>query len=164
MRAGRWGVALTLAAMWLAGPAYAGTGGAQVQHLAFSFDEEPVSTQVEGLGRGCPDFTGVLEERRHLDAVGIMKADGSGHARTDVAATVTLTPDDPNGTSYTGGYRQHQAGSFVAGGTEDRVVTTTMHGTISGSDGSSYLITEVVHFSVDSAGEVRAWIDRFHCG
>jgi hypothetical protein len=43
------------------------------------------------------------------------------------------------------------------------VVTTTTHGSLTGSDGSSWRLTEVVHFSVDARGELRAGFDRMHC-
>lgn len=89
-----------------------------------------------------------------------MKPDGTAHARTDVTATVTLTADDTAAISYTGGYAQHQTGFFVDDGHGDRTVTTTTHGTITGSDGSRWRISEVAHFSVDAAGTVRAGFDR----
>jgi hypothetical protein len=144
----------------LAAPSYADTG---VQHLAFSYPEDPVVGHVDGLGAGCPAFAGTLEEDRFLQVSGIMKPDGTGHARTDVAATVTLTPDDAAAVSYNGGYAQHQTGFFVDEGHGDRSVMTTTHGTLTGSDGSSWRISEVVHFSVDAAGTVRASFDRMHC-
>lgn len=153
--------AVVAAATCLAAPSYAGSG---VQHLTFNFDEDPVFTHVNGLGTGCPDFTGTLEEDRHLHLSGIMKVDGSAHATTDVTATVTLTPDDPSAVSYAGGYTQHQAGFFVDEGRGDRVVTTTTHGVITGSDGSTWPIDEVVHLSLDADGVARAAFDRFRCG
>ncbi|HET8604514.1 MAG TPA: hypothetical protein VFM09_11335 [Marmoricola sp.] len=154
-------VALAAAAVTaLSAPSYADGG---VQHLAFSFDEDPVVTQVDGIGAGCPGFTGTLEEDRHLEIAGIMKADGTGHATTDVTATVALTPSDPAAASYSGDYTQHQTGFFVDDGHGDRVVTTTTHGTLTGSDGSAWRISEVVHFSVDASGTVRAWFDRMRC-
>jgi hypothetical protein len=154
------GAALVAAATALAAPSYAHTG---VQHLTFSYPEDPVVGHVDGLGAGCPAFAGTLEEDRFLQVSGIMKPDGTGHARTDVAATVTLTPDDAAAMSYTGGYAQHQTGYFVDEGHGDRSVTTTTHGTLTGSDGSTWRISEVVHFSVDAAGTVRASFDRMRC-
>lgn len=144
----------------LAAPAQAGSG---IQRFSVSFDEEPSTMAVAGLGRGCPDVTGTLTEWRHLDIDGFVQPDGSAHARTVATAAVSLTPDDPAAPSYTGGYTQRQTGSFTNGGDDDRVVSTTTHGTITGSDGSSYKISEVVHFSVDASGTVRARFDRFHC-
>jgi hypothetical protein len=155
-------VVLAIAAATAAWPATAQADG-NVQHLSFSYDEDPVFTEIDGIGPGCPDFVGTLEEDRHLDVAGIMKADGTGHARTDVTATVTLTPADSSAVSYTGSYVQHQTGFFVDGGEGDRVVTTTTHGTLTGSDGSTARLTEVVHVSVDGSGTVRAWFDRMRC-
>jgi hypothetical protein len=159
-------VVLTVAAATMAWPATA-TATAQaaggVQRLTFSYDEPPVVTQVDGIGPGCPAFTGTLEEDRHLEVAGIIKSDGTGHAHTDVTATVTLTPDDAAAVSYTGSYVQHQTGFFVDDGHGDRVVTTTTHGTITGSDGSVARITEVVHVAVDGHGTVRVWFDRMRC-
>jgi hypothetical protein len=80
-----------------------------------------------------------------------------------VTATVSLTPVEPSAVSYTGSYVQHQTGFFVDDGHGDRVVTTTTHGTLTGSDGSSARLTEVVHVSVDGSGTVRAWFDRMRC-
>lgn len=154
------GVGVLAAACTLAAPALADSG---VQHLTFSFDEEPVVTEIGGIGPGCPAFVGTLEEDRHLEVDGIMKPDGTGHARTDVTATVTLTPDDPGAVSYTGSYVQHQAGFFVDEGHGDRVVTTTTHGTLVGSDGTTATLTEVVHVTVDGRGTVRVWFDRMRC-
>lgn len=152
--------AVVAAATCLAAPSYAESG---VQHLTFTYDEDPVSTHVNGLGAGCPDFTGTLEEDRHLHLSGIMKPDGSAHATTDVTATVTLTPDDPSAVCYTGSYTQHQTGFFVDEGRGDRVVTTTTHGVITGADGSTRPLDEVVHLSLDAHGAVRATFDRFRC-
>jgi hypothetical protein len=157
---------LLAAATVLAAPSYAespDSGTGTVQHLTFSYAEDPVVGHVDGLGIGCPAFVGTLEEDRYLDVTGIMKSDGTGHARTDVAATVTLTPDDAAAVSYTGGYAQHQTGFFVDEGHGDRSVTTTTHGTLTGSDGSTWRISEVVHFSVDAAGTARAGFDRMRC-
>ncbi|HET7305793.1 MAG TPA: hypothetical protein VFJ12_14725 [Segeticoccus sp.] len=133
------------------------------QHLTFSFDEPTEVSHVDSLGARCPDFVGTLVEERHLELDGWMKEDGTAHARTDVTAQVKLVPDDPQGVSYSGGYTQHQTGAFTAYGDDDRVVTTTTHGTIAGSDGSSYRISEVVHFSVAKDGAVHASFDRFRC-
>jgi hypothetical protein len=147
-------------------PSYAeslDSGARTVQHLTFAYPEDPVLTRIDGLGIGCPAFVGTLEEDRYLDVSGIIKPDGTGHARTDVAATVILTPDDAAGVSYTGSYAQHQTGFFVDDGHGDRAVTTTTHGAITGSDGSTWQISEVAHFSVDATGTVRATFDRMRC-
>ena len=154
------GASLLATATAVAAPSYAGSG---VQHLTFSYPEDPVVTSVAGLGAGCPAFVGTLEEDRHLDVNGIMKPDGTGHARTDVTASVTLTPGDPGAIAYTGGYAQHQTGYFVDDGHGDRSVTTTTHGILTGSDGSTWKISEVGHFSVDASGTVRASFDRMRC-
>lgn len=152
--------AVVAAATAVAAPSYADSG---VQHLRFSYPEDPVVTHVGGLGSGCPAFTGTLEEERFLEVSGIMKSGGTGHARTDVTATVTLTPDDTAAVSYAGGYASHQTGFFVDDGHGDRTVTTTTHGTITGSDGSTWRISDVAHFSVDAAGTVRTGFDRMRC-
>lgn len=153
------GVGTLAAACLLATPAYADSG---VQHLTFSFDEQ-ASSHLDGLGRGCPAFSGTLLEQRHDELAGIVQADGTVHGRTTATASAQLVPDDPADTSYTGGYSFHQTGTFVAGGTEDKVVTSVVHGTFTGSDGSSFHYTELVHFSVDGHGTVRVSFDRPHC-
>jgi hypothetical protein len=150
---------LVAAATTLAAPSYA----APPQHLTFSYDEAPVLTHLDGIGTGCPAFSGTLEEDRHLDVIGTMSNDGTGHARTEVTATVVLTPDAPGSTSYAGGYTQRQSGFFVDDGHGDRVVTTTTHGLLTGSDGSVWRISEVAHLSVDAQGTVHAWFDRMRC-
>ena len=134
-----------------------------VHHLSMSFDEPVSVMHVDGLGRGCPAFSGSLVENRHLDITGWVRDDGAAHALTDVTATVALVPDEASDVSYSGGYTAHQTGSFTAGGDDDRVVTTVTHGAISGTDGSSYKISEVAHFALDGNGDVRAWFDKFHC-
>jgi hypothetical protein len=131
--------------------------------LHMSFDEEPVSTVIGGLGPGCPAFTGTLVENRHLEITGFFRDGGAAYARTFVSATVTLTPADAGDPSYTGSYVSRQTGAFADYGESDRQVTTTTHGRIEGSDGSSYGLDAVVHFSVDGNGVVRAWVDDFHC-
>jgi hypothetical protein len=151
--------AALLAATGVAAPVQA----AVPEHLTMSFDEDPAITPVDGLGPGCPAFSGTLSEYRHLDLAGTVLSDGTVHGRTLVTATVTLTPDDPGAPSYAGGYTSRQTGFFTDGGDDDRVVTTTTHGVITGTDGSSYRISEVVHFSVDAQGNLRAWFDRFRC-
>jgi hypothetical protein len=157
--------ALVLAgALALVLPATAAQAAGGPTPLSLSFDEPVVTTSVDGLGRGCPAFTGVLEEQRHLDIDGWIKPDGTAHARTLVTALVTLTPDDPEAPAYVGRYTQHQTGQFTAAGDDERVVTTTMHGALRGSDGSSYRISEVVHLSFDAHGAVRSSFDRMHCG
>jgi hypothetical protein len=157
--------AALLAATGLAAPATAAPAPATSapQRFSVSFDEEPVVTPVDGLGTGCPAFTGTLTERRHLQIDGLIQPDGTAHARTLVTASVTLAPSDPTTPSYAGGYTSRQSGLFSNGGNDDRVVTTTTHGTIIGTDGSSYRISEVVHLTLDAHGSVRAWFDRFHC-
>jgi len=134
-----------------------------VQHLSMSFDEPVSVMHVDGLGRGCPAFTGSLVENRHLDISGWVRDDGAAHALTVVDASVALVPDDPGAVSYSGGYTAHQTGSFTAGGDDDRVVTTVTHGVISGTDGTSYRISEVAHLALDGNGGARAWFDKFHC-
>jgi hypothetical protein len=149
-----------LGSICAATPSYADSG---VQHLAFEYAEEPVVTSVDGLGVGCPDFTGTLEEDRYLKASGILKRDGTGHATSDVVATVELTPDASSAVSYTGSYAEHQAGFFADDGHGDRVVTTTTHGVLEGSDGSTWRIQEVAHLAVDARGTVRVWFDDLRC-
>lgn len=134
-----------------------------VEHLSMSFDEPVSVMHVDGLGRGCPAFTGSLVENRHLEITGWVRDDGAAHARTVVTATVALVPDESGAVAYSGGYTAGQTGSFTAGGDDDRVVTTVTHGVISGTDGSSYRISEVAHFALDGNGDVRAWFDKFHC-
>lgn len=134
-----------------------------VDHLSMSFDEPVSVTHLDGLGRGCPAFTGSLVENRHLDITGWVRDDGAAHAITLVTATVSLVPDETSAVSYSGGYTARQTGSFTAGGDDDRVVTTTTHGVITGTDGSSYRIGEVAHFALDGDGNVRSWFDKFHC-
>ena len=134
-----------------------------VDHFSMSFDEPVSITHVDGLGRGCPAFTGNLVEDRHLEITGWLRDDGAAHALTLVTATVSLVPDEGGAVSYTGGYVGRQTGSFTGGGEDDRVVTTTTHGLIDGTDGSSYKISEVAHFSLDGTGDVRAWFDKLHC-
>lgn len=144
-------------------PTPAAFAASPADHLSMSFDEPVSVMHVDGLGRGCPAFTGSLVENRHLDITGWVRDDGAAHALTAVAATVALVPDDTGAVSYSGGYTAHQTGSFTAGGDDDRVVTTTTHGLITGTDGSSYRISEVAHFALDGNGDVRAWFDKFHC-
>lgn len=134
-----------------------------VHQLSISFDEPVSVMHVDGLGRGCPAFTGSLVENRHLEITGWFRDDGAAQARTVATATVALVPDETEAVSYSGGYTAHQTGSFTAGGDDDRVVTTTTHGRISGTDGSSYRISEVVHFSLDGNAAVRTSFDKFHC-
>lgn len=150
----------TLATAWaVAPPAYADSG---VQHLTFSFDE-PASSHLAGLGSGCPAFTGTLLEQRHNELAGVMLPDGTVHARTTAASEVVLVPDDAGAVSYRGGYVLHQSGTFTDGGEDDTVVTSTVHGTMTGSNGSAFRLTEVVHFSVSHDGTVRVAFDRPHC-
>lgn len=157
------GVLATLAAAALATTPGAAFAAEPPQHLSMAFDEPTEVTHVDGLGPRCPDFTGTLVENRHLDLDGWIKDDGTAHARTAVTARVSLVPDDPNGTAYAGAYTQRQTGNFTAYGDDDRIVTTTTHGTLEGTDGSSFRISEVVHFSVNHHGTVHASFDRFHC-
>jgi hypothetical protein len=88
--------------------------------------------------------------------------DGTGHATTGVAAPLTLVPDG-GGPSWSGGYVSHQAGQFTASGDDERVVTTTTHGGLTGTDGSTYRIREVAHVVVEDDGTPRVWFDRFSC-
>jgi hypothetical protein len=145
---------------WVTPAAFAAS---PVNHFSMSFDEPVSVMHVDGLGRGCPAFTGNLVENRHLAITGWVRDDGAAHALTVVTATVALVPDEAGAVSYSGGYAARQTGSFTAGGEDDRVVTTTTHGLINGTDGSSYKISEVAHFSVDGKGDVRAWFDKLHC-
>ena len=131
--------------------------------LHMSYDEPPVATDINGLGPGCPAFTGALVENRHLEITGFFKDNGDAYARTFVSATVTLTSVDAADPSYTGSYTSRQTGVFTDFGNDDRQVTTTTHGQIDGSNGSSYGLDAVVHFSVDGNGVVRSWVDDFHC-
>jgi hypothetical protein len=150
--------AAVVAAAGVAAPAQAATPR---QHLSF---DESATTSIAGLGSGCPSFTGTLQEQRHLEIEVLLKPDGTAQAHTLATAAVTLTPDDPGATSYSGGYTQRQTGSFTSSGDDDRVVTTTMTGVLDGSDGSSYRISDVAHFSLDAQGTVRSWFERMHCG
>ena len=152
--------AALLALVTSTGPAYA---GGDPQSMSMAFDEPVATAWVDGLGPGCPDFTGTLTEHRHLVIDGWLKPDGTGHARTDVTAQVTLVPDDAGAPSYAGSYVSHQTGQFVAFGDDERVVTTTTHGTLVGSDGSRIRIAEVARVGVDGQGRLRTWFDRFHC-
>jgi hypothetical protein len=52
---------------------------------------------------------------------------------------------------------------FTASGDDERVVITTTHGELTGSDGSTYRIREVAHVVVGDAGTVRVWFDRSSC-
>jgi hypothetical protein len=150
--------AAVVVAAGVAAPAQAATPR---QHLSF---DESATTSIAGLGRGCPAFTGTLREQRHLEIDVLLRPDGTAQAHTLATATVDLVPEDPDATSYSGSYTQRQTGSFTNSGDDDRVVSTTMAGRLEGSDGSSYPISEVVHFSVDAQGTVRSWFDRMRCG
>jgi hypothetical protein len=130
--------------------------------FAFAFDESS-SPHVEGLGIGCPVFTGTLTELRHNEIEGFVNADGTGHARTVATATITLVPDDSSMPSYAGSYTSRQTGTFDDAGATDRAVTTTVHGVIAGTDGSTYGVMEVAHFSLDGQGTIRVWFDRMSC-
>jgi hypothetical protein len=154
-------VAAVAAALGFATPA--AFAASPVHHLSMSFDEPVSVMHVDGLGRGCPAFTGFLVENRHLDISGWVRDDGAAHALTVVDASVALVPDDAGAVSYSGGYTAHQTGSFTAGGDDDRVVTTVTHGRITGTDGSAYKISEVVHFALDGNGTVRSSFDKFRC-
>jgi hypothetical protein len=132
------------------------------QRFAVSFDESP-SLHVGGLGTGCPAFTGTLSELRHNEIEGFVNADGTAHARTVATATITLVPDNNLMPSYTGSYASRQTGTFDDAGATDRVVTTTVQGVIAGTDGSTYGISELTHFSVDGQGTVRVWFDLMRC-
>ena len=134
-----------------------------VQHLSMSYDEDPVVSTVDGLGPDCPGLVGTLTETRHLDISGWFKADGTAHAVTIVTATVTLVPDDSSQPSYTGGYVTHESGQYTAGGADERIDTATTQGHLTGSDGSSYRISEVGHLTIDGTGTPRIWFDRFRC-
>jgi hypothetical protein len=143
----------------VAGPAYADPGAS---HLAFSFDES-ASTPVDGLGPGCPAFSGTLLEQRHNELTGVILPDGTVHGRTTATSEAVLVPDAPGAVSYSGGYVLHQSGTFADGGEDGTVVTSTVHGTMTGSDGSTFRLTEVVHVAVSHDGSVRVSFDRPHC-
>jgi hypothetical protein len=151
--------AVTVGMLGMAAPANA-TGG--VQHLSFSFDETAVS-HAEGLGVGCPAFVGTMSEQRHDELDGIMLANGTVHGRTYATSRITLSPDDPTATSYTGGYVLRQTGTYAHAGEDDWVETATVHGTLTGSDGASYRLTEVVHLTTSHDGTVRTTFDRMRC-
>jgi hypothetical protein len=144
----------------LAAPANADS---PVQHLTLSFEEEPVVSTIVGLGPDCPDLVGTMTENRHLQVDGWVRSDGSAHASTDVTAVVTIFPTASGGTSFTGGYIQHQTGQFTAFGEDERVVTTTTRGTLRGSDGSTYRISEVSHVVIHGAQLTQVWFDHFRC-
>lgn len=153
-------VAVSLAS---ASPALAEPGDAHpVQHLTFALDED-VATHVEAIGPGCPSFVGVLVEHRHDDLAGVMLADGTVHGRTTATARVELVPDDRTATSYAGAYTAHQTGTYRDGGAQDSVVTSVTHGTITGSDGSTYRVHELVHTTVHRDGTWQVWFDRMRC-
>jgi hypothetical protein len=140
-------------------PAYADSGA---QHYTFSFDEVATS-HVDGLGAGCPAFVGTMTEQRHDELAGTEVAGGTVHGRTLATSLVTLTPDDPSAVSYTGGYVFRETGTYVNDGADDWIETATVRGSLSGSDGSAYRLTEVVHLSVSHDGTVRATFDRLRC-
>lgn len=158
MRATASVVGLALVAAVVSVPAYA--GGSHTRIVGRSFDERPSVTRVDGLGPGCPDFTGALVERRHLQMSGYVR-DGVAHISTVVTATVVLRPASSGATSYRGSYRSVQAGVFDHHGHRTRRVTTLTVGTIHGSDGSTYGTVEVAHSRLGPDGPQGS--DRFHC-
>jgi hypothetical protein len=151
--------AVASAAALVAAPAYAGTAA---EHYAFSFDET-ATTSVDGLGPGCPDFTGTMFEDRHDDLAGVMLGDGTVHGRTLATSRISLVPDTPGATSYTGSVVYRETGTYVNEGEDDWRETATVHGVLTGDDGSEFGFTEVVHMSVDARGTVRSSFDRMHC-
>lgn len=140
-------------------PAYADT---PTEHYALSFDET-ATTDVGGLGTGCPDFSGTMTEDRHDELTGVMLADGTVHGRTVATSQISLVPADPAATSYTGSIVYRETGTYVNEGEDDWRETATVHGTLSGADGTEYRFTEVMHLSVDARGTVRSSFDRMHC-
>ncbi len=126
-----------------------------------SYDERPVSTHVDGLGPGCPDFIGTLTERRHLVVSGYERGD-TARVSTEVTATVTLDPDDPAGVSYQGRYRSLQVGTFAHHGHLDRKVATFTLGRVRGSDGSEFATVEEARTWHGADGRVHRR-DEFHC-
>lgn len=147
------------AASLSSGPAYAGT---PPEHYAFSFDEVATS-HVDGLGAGCPDFTGTMQEYRHDELSGVMLANGTVHGRTLATSRISLVPDDPDAASYTGSVVYRETGTYVNGGEDDWRETATVHGMLTGDDGSRFRVTEVMHLSVDAHGTVRSSFDRMRC-
>ncbi len=143
----------------LAAPAYADGGP---EHYSFAFDES-AATLVDGLGTGCPDFTGTMTEQRHDELDGIMLADGTVHGRTLATSQVSLVPGDAGATSYTGSVTYRETGTYVNDGMDDAVETATVHGSLVGDDGSRFRITEVIHLTVDAQGTVRSSFDRMRC-
>jgi hypothetical protein len=158
--AGLMAAGLAAAALGLvtSGPADA----AGVQHLTFSFDET-AAEHVEGIGAGCPDFIGTLVEQRHDELAGVMLSDGTVHGRTVATARVQLVPDDPEAVSYDGGYVLHETGTYAHAGQDDWIETSTVHGTLTGSDGSSFRIAEVMHLTTRPDGTAQVWFDRMSC-
>ncbi|HET6626086.1 MAG TPA: hypothetical protein VFG63_06825 [Nocardioidaceae bacterium] len=165
MRRGLSFAAATVAAMaapvLISPAAHADSGREQI---SLAFDEPPVTTSVSGLGPGCPSFQGDLTEYRHVQIDGFIGPDGTAHARSLVTASLELVPREEDDPSYTGGYTARQTGMFENAGDDERVVTTTTHGMLEGSDGTSYGVNEVAHFSLSKDGTIRAWFDRMHCG
>jgi hypothetical protein len=56
-----------------------------------------------------------------------------------------------------------ETGTYVNEGEDDWLETATVHGVLTGDDGSEVRFTEAVHMSVDASGMVRASFDRMHC-
>ncbi len=156
----RLGVGLVaVGAAAVSGPAHAGS---PAEHYSFSFDES-ATTRIDGLGTGCPDFTGTMVESRHDELSGAMLSDGTVHGRTVATSQISLVPDDPAATSYTGSVVFRETGTYVNDGQDDWHETATVHGTLRGSDGSLTHLTEVAHLAVDAQGTVRSSFDRMHC-
>lgn len=119
-------------------------------------------SMVDGLGPDCPGLVGTLTEYRHIDVEGWIRDDGAAHAAVVATATVTLAPEG-GGTSYAGGYVERQTGQFTGYGDDDRVVTAVTHGVLTGTDGSTYRISEVSHLAIDGTGRPTVWFDRLSC-
>lgn len=126
-----------------------------------TYDERPIATHLNGLGPGCPDFTGTMTERRHLVVSGYRRGD-TVRVSTEVTATVTLVPDDPATVSYRGRYRSVQIGTFGNHGRRDDKVATFTLGHVRGSDGSAFGTIEEARTWRDSTGRAHQ-SDRFHC-
>lgn len=142
-----------------AAPAVADSGRQRIDN---PWTEQDV-TQVDGIGPGCPAFTGTLVEDLTGRDVGFLTADGIAHVHTTVEGQVTLSPDANSAPSYRGSYTMIQTGTYPDDGADTRVMTRTVNGTITGSDGTSYDLHETLHLSVDGRGTTRASFDHLAC-
>lgn len=159
------GVAAVLTASG-AGPAAAGDhhrdrGRDRGQVVHRVFDEPTISTHVDGLGPGCPDFVGRLVEKRHLVQSGYLRG-RRARISTVVNATVRLLPDDETAVGYRGTYRSVQVGTFSRDGQRTIRSTTFTLGRLRGEDGSSFGTVEDARVWRDSDGHVHR-SDTLHC-